>query len=124
MIKKIKTMLLSIGKVTIILGVSISTLRLWDKEQKFQAATRTIGGHRRYDLNKISEFMQPGDINDQNNDKDCVTQHTVVTYARVSSSKQAKVLETQSNYLKSFAIQQGWTVLKDYQDIGLGLNDL
>ena len=68
--------------------------------------------------------MLPGDINEQNNDKDCVTQHTVVTYARVSISKQAKVLETQSNYLKSFAIQQGWTVLKDYQDIGSGLNDL
>ena len=40
-------MLLSIGKVAIILGASISTLRRWDKEQKFQAATRTIGGHRR-----------------------------------------------------------------------------
>ena len=41
----------------------------------------------------------------------------------MSSSKQAKDLETQSYYLKSFAIQQCWAVLKEYQDIGSGLND-
>ena len=54
------------------------------------------------------------DIDNQNNDEDCVTQYTVVTYARVSSSKQAKDLETQSNYVKIFAINQGWSVLKEY----------
>ena len=41
----------------------------------------------------------------------------------MSSSKQAKDLETQSYYLKSFAIQQCWAVLKEYQDIGSGHND-
>lgn len=116
-------MFLSIGKVALILGVSINTLRRWDKEQKFQASTRTIGGHRRYDINEVGKLMQSRDTDDQNSTEDLVSQHTIVTYARVSSSKQVKDLETQSNYLKNFAIQQGWTVLKEYQDIGSGLND-
>ena len=97
-------MLLSIGKVTIILGVSISMLRRWDKEQKLQATTRTIGRHRRYDLNKVSKVMQSGDTNNQNSDEGRVPKHKVVIYAWVSSSKQAKDFETQSSYLKGFAI--------------------
>ena len=98
-------MLLSTGKVAIILGVYISTLRRWDKEQKLQATTRTIGGHRRYDLSEVSKVMQSGDTNNQNSDEDRVSKHEVVIYARVSSSKQVKDLETPSSYLKSFTIQ-------------------
>ena len=80
-------MLLSTGKVAIILGVYISTLRRWDKEQKLQATTRTIGRHRRYDLNKVSKVMQSGDTNNQNSDEGRVSKYKVVIYAWVSSSK-------------------------------------
>ena len=52
--------------------------------------------------------MQSSDTNNQNSDEDRVPKHEVVIYARVSSSKQVKDLETQSSYLKSFAIQQGF----------------
>ena len=81
MIRNTKTMLLSIRKVAIILGVSIRTLRRRDKEQKFQSTFRTIGRHRRYDLSGVGKLMQAGDSNDQNSDKDCITQSTVITYA-------------------------------------------
>ena len=43
-------MLISIGKTAAILGVSVSTLRRWDKDEKLPATTRTEGGHRRYEL--------------------------------------------------------------------------
>ena len=39
---------MTIGKVAKELGVSICTLRRWDKLGKLTAAFRTLGGHRRY----------------------------------------------------------------------------
>ncbi len=45
--------ILSINKASELLGVSISTLRRWEKEGKIKSE-RTKGGHRRYDKNKIS----------------------------------------------------------------------
>ncbi len=42
-------MLVSIGEMTKRLGVSISTLRRWEKEGRLAPANRTLGGHRRYE---------------------------------------------------------------------------
>ena len=41
---------LSIGETSLLLGVSISTLRRWEKEKKLMPAYRTPGNHRRYEL--------------------------------------------------------------------------
>lgn len=46
-------MYLSIGQVSEMIGVSISTLRRWEYEQRLVAAFRTLGGHRRYQLASI-----------------------------------------------------------------------
>ena len=49
-------MLISIGKTATMLGISVSTLRRWDKNQRSPAALKTLGGYRRYDLTSILTF--------------------------------------------------------------------
>jgi len=46
--------LVDIREAAIELGVSTNTLRRWDKEGRL-VPQRTLGGHRRYDLEKISQ---------------------------------------------------------------------
>jgi len=43
-------MLVKIGIAVEMKGVSPSTLRRWEKEEKTRPVGRTIGGHRRYKL--------------------------------------------------------------------------
>lgn len=51
--------LISIGKTAKLLGVSIDTLRRWDKKRKFPAI-RTSSGHRYYRIQDIDLFMHGG----------------------------------------------------------------
>ena len=48
--------LLSINEAAKLLDVCENTLRDWDIEGKFKA-TRTTGGHRRYSLDQIREYL-------------------------------------------------------------------
>lgn len=48
--------LLSISEASRLLGVCENTLRDWDVEGKFKAS-RTAGGHRRYDLEAIRKYL-------------------------------------------------------------------
>ena len=48
--------LVGIGEAASALGVSIATLRRWEASGKL-VAERTAGGHRRYDLAKLSPEM-------------------------------------------------------------------
>lgn len=116
-------MLISIGKTAAILGVSVSTLRRWDKGEILPTTTRTAGGHRRYKLTIVLAHtgLEVGTkVSTQQNNSG---QLLVVTYVRVSSAKQAQNLETQSLHLRAFVEQQGWTLVEEYRDIGSGLND-
>ncbi len=45
-------MYLSIGMAALFLGVSVSTLRRWEHEEKLLPSHRTLGGHRRYNKSK------------------------------------------------------------------------
>ena len=116
-------MFVSIGKTATMLGVSVSTLRRWDKDQKFPAALKTLGGHRRYDLTSILTFYGQKETNTRETHAVTSEHLPVVIYARVSGAKQAQDLETQSKHLKSFVEQHGWKVIAEYHDIGSGLND-
>ncbi len=56
---------LSIGQAAILLGVSITTLRRWEKEGILTPSFRTPGGHRRFALTTLealfattSKFLQ------------------------------------------------------------------
>jgi excisionase family DNA binding protein len=49
--------LLTIGEAARLVGVSESTLREWDANDKFPSA-RTAGGHRRYKLEQVREYLE------------------------------------------------------------------
>lgn len=48
----------SIGKVANYLGVSVVTLRRWEKDGKLSSDSRTFGQHRRYDAYRIQRLFQ------------------------------------------------------------------
>lgn len=51
------------------------------------------------------------------------THKRVVLYARVSSSENKDNLEAQLTRLRNFAIAKGYTIVKEIQEVGSGLND-
>ncbi|UKA04880.1 IS607 family transposase [Photobacterium damselae] len=96
---------LSIGEAAKILGVSVPTLRRWDKSGKFKSSHRTLGDHRRFSIRDIENLLG-------------ITSKTrkIVGYARCSSHDQKADLERQSVRLSEFGCDE---VIKD---LGSGLN--
>ena len=104
--------LVSIGKAAKILGVSEVTLRRWDEDGKL-VSIKTEGGHRRYDISKISpELVHKFDFQD--------TRKTVA-YARVSSNEQKDDLENQKQSLELYCLKNGWSY-EIIADVGSGMN--
>ncbi len=101
-------MLLSIGKLAKYLGVSVVTIRRWERLGKIKQAVRTFGNHRRFNLN------------------DCKFKHAdtnnTVCYARVSSRDQLRDLDTQSQVLLDYCKQHKITNTVLLTDVGSGLN--
>ena len=87
---------LSIGEISSIFGISISTLRRWDKQRLLKPSFKTIGGHRRYYLEQVAKFFGIGKSKKSNSEK-----RITITYARVSSSDQRADLKRQEKYLRS-----------------------
>lgn len=106
-------MFVSIGIASFLIGVSISTLRRWEKEGCFIPEQRTCGGHRRYSKKQIKALYGEA--------ADTPRPVKAICYARVSSHDQKKDLETQKEKLEEFARNN----FDDYQvisDLGSGLN--
>lgn len=103
--------LVSINEASKQLGVSISTLRRWDKSGVL-IAEKTPNGHRRYDINKLNPNLLHGIGN-----KDRKT----VGYARVSSHDQKDDLERQIQVLELYCAKQGWQ-FEVIHDLGSGMN--
>ena len=93
------------------MGVSVMTLRRWEKEGKSIPTERTQGGHRRYELTKIPyrKSLTP------NQDR------ATFAYARVSSHDQKSDLERQRQMLEMYCSAQGWT-FEIVSDLGSGMN--
>jgi putative resolvase len=104
--------LISISKAAKILGVSISTLRRWEKEGKISAEERhDTSEHRRYNLAKLKpeSFRLSQD------------RRKTIAYARVSSRDQQKDLQRQKELLELYCASQGWTY-ELMSDLGSGMN--
>ena len=86
---------LSIGEISSIFGVSISTLRRWDKQRLLNPAFTTPGGHRRYYLDKVAKFFGLGKTNK------ATEKRITVAYSRVSSSDQRDDLQRQEKRLQA-----------------------
>ena len=100
----------SIGEAAQILGVSVSTLRRWDREGKI-SSVRTSGNQRRYDLRSI----QP------RNARQIIDKRATIAYARVSSHDQKDDLERQKQVLELYCAAQGWP-FEIISDLGSGMN--
>ncbi len=97
--------LLSIGEAAAVKGVSIDTLRRWEKEGKIQSV-RTQGGHRRYDIDTLIDFKE---------------NRKTIAYARVSSHDQKNDLERQALVLEAYCLHHGYN-FEIIKDLGSGLN--
>ena len=112
-----ETMFLSIGQVASLLGVCTKTLRRWDSANTFKSDLRTPGNHRRYGKARILNLLR--------NRKRTPRRMKCALYGRVSSSRQEKSgdLKRQLSDLKKFSRKKGYSVHKQYSDVGSGLND-
>lgn len=104
---------LSIGKVSIMLGVSITTLRRWHKSNKLAPNYVTFGGHRRYKRHDIIAVIDPSSVDKQ--------RHSVV-YSRVSSHDQKKDLVRQEQVLLDYANEHNLSNILSITDLGSGMN--
>ncbi len=116
-------MYISISKAVYMLGVSATTLRRWDASGHLKPAFRTFGGHRRYKMVTLLEITGQMQQQASENRSHQPQKVQVVSYARVSSSKQRHDLQRQLQHLESYVDSQGWHLLKSYKDVGSGIND-
>jgi len=109
--------MLTIKQASEYLNVSDDTLRLWDNAGKLKSL-RTAGGHRRYRLEDLNEFI--GVVTEEE-----VITDGVATYARVSSNEQKQKgdLDRQSQRLSEYCAKKGLRVTHIIKDVGSGLND-
>jgi predicted site-specific integrase-resolvase len=103
--------LVAIGEAAKILGVSITTLRRWEKEGKLLPEP-SASSHRRYDSSKLKPESSKPFVDD--------TRKTIA-YARVSSHDQKADLERQKQVLELYCAKQGWT-FELISDLGSGMN--
>jgi excisionase family DNA binding protein len=101
--------MLNINEAAKYLGVSVNTLRRWEREGKITAA-RSAGGHRRYEEKQLASM-----IGRKKQSK------LTVGYCRVSSHVQKEDLSRQVERVSSFCIAKGYQ-FKIIEDLGSGLN--
>lgn len=105
--------LLSIGQASKTLGVTIQTLRNWDKKGLLKPDELTKGGERRYKLESLKQINR----NIVFNKDDLKT----IAYARVSSHDQKEDLIRQVQVLELYCSKQGFKY-EVIQDLGSGMN--
>lgn len=113
--------LVTIGEASNILGVSISTLRRWDKEGRLKPE-KTAHGHRRYNISKLRPDLPIKTIIGMTDiTANQTANRKTICYARVSSHDQKKDLERQKQVLEFYCAKQGWT-FEIISDLGSGMN--
>ena len=103
---------ISIGEAAEILGVSVVTMRRWDRSDKLCSSFRTLGKHRRYFLNDILKIAG----------KEISEEGITVCYARVSSHDQRNDLVRQGDLLLKYCKDRGIEDALLIRDLGSGLN--
>ncbi len=103
---------LSIGETSVLLGVSVSTLRRWESDNKLKPSYRTLGNHRRYELAVVLNLNQSSKTRPIKKN---------ICYARVSGHDQKQDLQRQEYRLKKHCVDNDIS----YQlisDLGSGMN--
>lgn len=105
--------LYTIGKFAKETGVSISTLRRWDKEGKLLPAFVSEGGTRYYSDEQLFDLLGKPRIE--------VKEKVTIGYCRVSSHKQKDDLGRQVDNVRSYMVAKGYQ-FEILTDIGSGIN--
>lgn len=87
----------SINKFSKILGISVQTLRNWDKKGKLHPHHTSSNGYRYYSHEQLNQVMNVKPNLDR----------IVIGYCRVSSNKQKDELERQIENMKLYLTAQG-----------------
>ena len=103
-------MKVTIGKVAKEIGVTVETIRAWEKAGKIKSE-RTQGNHRRYELEEIIGYANRNKANLK----------VTAIYARISTPSRKNDLDMQRQVLELFCASKGWKY-KIIEDIGSGLN--
>jgi excisionase family DNA binding protein len=103
--------LISIKEAADALGVSVQTLRRWEKEGKVFPVQRTAGGQRRFDLHALPT---PQTVLKKQ-------ERPTLAYARVSSHDQKEDLVRQEKMVELFCTSRGWP-FEIISDLGSGMN--
>lgn len=99
---------LKVGEAAKILGVSIQTLRRWEKNGSLTPSSKSEGGTRYYSIDQIlKQSVSESDL--------------TIAYARVSSHDQKKDLDTQAKLLEAYCASHGWK-FEIIRDLGSGMN--
>ena len=99
---------IKIGEAAQLLGVSIQTLRRWEKNGSLLPDRISDGKTRYYSLDKLLGFSKK-------------EVDLTIGYARVSSHDQKKDLKTQVDALTTYCIKHGWSY-EIIEDLGSGMN--
>lgn len=102
----------SIGELSLFLGVAVVTLRRWDRSGRLRPAFLTAGGHRRYDLDSVKLTL--GMPIEQKGER------MTIGYARVSGGGQKEDLKRQERRLAEFL--SGVARSELISDLGSGIN--
>ena len=109
-------MLYTISQAAKKLGISISTLRRWEK-QGILVPEKMPSGHRRYsDLQLSGNKSLPPKVQITN-----APERKTIAYARVSSADQKQDLERQKQVLEMYCSAKGWQ-FEILSDLGSGMN--
>ena len=99
---------IKIGEAARILGVSIQTLRRWEKSGQITCDKKSDGGTRYYDIDRlIGSTKKEASL--------------TYAYARVSSHDQKEDLPRQKEVLAAYCASHGWTY-EILADLGSGMN--
>ena len=100
--------LIKIGEAARLLGVSIQTLRKWERTGELTPDRKSQGGTRYYDMDRLIGQRD-------------VEAALTIAYARVSSHDQKDDMKRQAQRLESYCTAKGWT-FEVIQDLGSGIN--
>jgi len=99
---------IKVGEAAIILGVTVQTLRRWEKTGQLLPDKRTVGGTRYYDIDRLLGVSSKEST-------------LTFAYARVSSHDQKEDLQRQKQVLSMYCASHGWNY-EIISDLGSGMN--